>query len=71
MSLNVYLVVHLGGSSSLESLMSRSLTRAEFLKQQIQDLGVNGDRIIARGVGPLAPICAVGNCQDRVEVVLH
>ena len=71
MSLNVYLVVHLGGSGSLESLMSRSLTRAELLKQQIQDLGINGDRITAQGVGPLAPICAVGNCQDRVEVVLR
>jgi len=51
--------------------MSRSLTRAELLKQQIQDLGINGDRITAQGVGPLAPTCAVGNCQDRVEVVLR
>ena len=71
MSLNVYLVVHLGGSGSLESLMSRSLARAELLKQQIQDLGINGDRITAQGVGPLAPTCAVGNCQDRIEVVLR
>ena len=71
MSLNVYLVVHLGGSGSLESLMSRSLARAELLKQQIQDQGINGDRITAQGVGPLAPTCAVGNCQDRIEVVLR
>ena len=71
MSLNVYLVVHLGGSGSLESLMSRSLARAELLKQQIQDLGINGDRITAQGVGPLAPTCAAGNCQDRIEVVLR
>ena len=70
-SLNIYLVVHLGGSDSLDSLMARSLMRAEFLKQQLQNLGIDGTRIIAQGVGPLAPICGTGNCQDRIEVVLR
>ena len=70
-SLNIYLVVHLSGSDSLDSLMARSLMRAEFLKQQLQNLGIDGTRIIAQGVGPLAPICGTGNCQDRIEVVLR
>ena len=70
-SLNIYLVVHLSGSDSLDSLMARSLMRAELLKQQLQNLGIDGSRIIAQGVGPLAPICGTGNCQDRIEVVLR
>jgi len=70
-SLNIYLVVHLGGSDSLDSLMARSLMRAELIKQQLQNLGIDGSRIIAQGVGPLAPICGTGNCQDRIEVVLR
>jgi hypothetical protein len=70
-SLNIYLVVHLGGSGSLDSLMARSLMRAELIKQQLQNLGIDGSRIIAQGVGPLAPICGTGNCQDRIEVVLR
>ena len=70
-SLNIYLVVHLSGSDSLDSLMARSLMRAEFLKQQLQNLGIDGTRIIAQGVGPLAPICGTGNCEDRIEVVLR
>ena len=70
-SLNIYLVVHLSGSDSLDSLMARSLMRAEFLKQQLQNLGIDGTRIIAQGVGPLAPICGTGNSEDRIEVVLR
>ena len=70
-SLNIYLVVHLGGSDSLDSLLARSLMRAELLKQQLQNLGIDGSRIIAQGVGPLAPNCGTGNCQNRIEVVLR
>ncbi|HAJ77266.1 MAG: DUF4892 domain-containing protein [Gammaproteobacteria bacterium] len=69
-SINVYLVAHLGGAEPLDTLMSRSLARAELLKRQLENLGIAADRVIARGVGPLAPVCGLVDCSDRVEIVL-
>ncbi len=71
--LQFYLVVHLDGEGTLEELLARSTSRAQFLKQQLVDLGVNGERLVARGVGPLAPGCeiAIADCEDRVELVLR
>jgi len=69
--LQFYLVVHLDDEGDLEQLQARSTSRAQFLKQQLVDLGVDGDRLIARGVGPLAPGCELADCEDRVELVLR
>ena len=70
-SINVYLVAHLGGAEPLDTLMSRSLARAELLKRQLENLGIAADRVIARGVGPLAPACGLTDCRDRIEIVLR
>lgn len=70
-SLQVYLVSHLGGNQPLQILMQRTASRARFLRQRLIDLGIGADRIDARGVGPLAPACAVENCSERVELVLQ
>lgn len=69
--LQFYLVVHLDESAELEALLTRSTSRAQFLKQQLVDMGVDGDRLVARGVGPLAPGCELADCENRVELVLR
>ncbi len=66
-----YLVAHLGGGQDLETLLRRSAARAEALRRRLVLAGADGARIIARGVGPLAPACAAGNCAERVELVLR
>lgn len=69
--LAVYLVGHLHGSDSLAVLTRRSLQRAAALKQELVDRGISESRIEAEGVGPLAPICATGDCSERIEMVLR
>ena len=69
--LAVYIVAHLGGDEALEVLMNRSLLRAEFLRRRLMDLGIDGQRLDARGVGPLAPGCNADDCIDRIELVLQ
>ncbi|MDA1370109.1 MAG: DUF4892 domain-containing protein [Proteobacteria bacterium] len=70
-SVDVYVVAHLGGAGSLESLMRRSQARAELVRSQLVNMGIDGRRIIAQGVGPLAPACSAGNCRNRIEIVLR
>ena len=70
-SVNVYLVAHLGGSEALDSLMRRSQARAELVRRQLVNMGIDAERIIAQGVGPLAPACSAGDCRDRIEIVLR
>jgi hypothetical protein len=70
-SLRVYLVAHLGGSEALPVLMQRSSLRADYLTQQLINLGISSDRISAQGVGPLVPMCSTENCTDRIELVLQ
>lgn len=69
--LQFYLVAHLDADEELETLISRSSSRARFLKQRLVDLGVDPARLIATGVGPLAPACDIANCAERVELVLR
>ncbi len=69
--LQFYLVAHLDGDEDLETLMARSGSRAEFLKQQLVEAGIAPERLIARGVGPLAPNCEIADCAERVELVLR
>lgn len=71
--LQVYVVAHLGGEDAdgLQSLLARSEARARLVKRELEALGIPGGRIIAAGVGPLAPACTAANCRDRVELVLR
>lgn len=70
-SLRVYLVAHLQGNQPLEELLQRSAVRAATVRASLISLGVDGERIIAQGVGPLAPACDGVNCSERVELVLQ
>jgi hypothetical protein len=65
-----YVVAHLAGPQELEQLLSRSSIRAQTVRQQLINLGVDSSQIIARGLGPLAPSCRAGECLERVELVL-
>ncbi len=69
--IEVYLVAHLQGEQTLENLMQRSLVRANSLRQALIAQGIDPGRVIAQGVGPLAPACAEANCAERVELVLQ
>lgn len=71
-NLSVYLVSHLSeDSQDLQTLMQRSNNRARNLRTALINEGVDADRIIAAGVGPLAPQCAVSSCEQRLELVLR
>ena len=70
-SLRVYLVIHLNGNEDIDTLIQRSQQRSNVLRQLLIGRGIDGDRIIAKGVGPLAPSCNADVCGDRVEMVLQ
>lgn len=71
-SLSVYVVAHLKAEGqSLQVLMQRSLLRANSIRAALIAAGIAAQRIEAAGVGPLAPSCASGNCEERVEIVLR
>ena len=70
-STRVYLVAHLNGGDDIDTLLQRSQQRANVLRQLLIGRGVDANRIVARGVGPLAPGCSTDNCGDRVELVLQ
>lgn len=66
-----YIVVHLNDDAPLDQLLARSKARAEFIKAELVAEGVQPDRLIAEGVGPLAPGCELADCSERVELVLR
>ena len=70
-SIRVYLVAHLQGTQSLEVLLRRSALRAATLRESLISLGVAGEKIVAQGIGPLAPACDTDNCAERIELVLQ
>jgi outer membrane protein OmpA-like peptidoglycan-associated protein len=71
-ALSVYVVAHLKKDGrSLQELMQRSLVRASSLRQALIEAGIEARRIEAAGVGPLAPSCANGDCEERIEIVLR
>lgn len=70
-SIRVYLVAHLQGAQPLEVLLRRSAARAAAVRERLISLGVDGEKIIAQGVGPLAPACEADNCAERIELVLQ
>lgn len=65
-----YVVAHLTGPQALDQLLNRSSIRAQTVRQQLINLGVDSSQLIARGLGPLAPSCEAGDCLERVELVL-
>lgn len=69
--LNFYLVAHLSGAGGLDQLTTRSTIRAQTVRQRLINLGVDGSRLMAHGLGPLAPNCAEDDCSERVELVLR
>lgn len=68
--LEIYLVGHLQGNADLETLQQQSLARAELVRQRLIEAGIDGGRITAAGIGPLAPFCRPGPCGQRIEVVV-
>lgn len=71
-SISVYVVAHLRqDDQSLQELMQRTAARANSLRQALIAAGIDAQRIEAAGVGPLAPTCASGNCEERIELVLR
>ncbi len=68
--LRLYIVAHLAEGGLAESL-ARSEARAQSARQALIERGIDGARLEARGVGPLAPLCAGGGCRDRTELVLR
>lgn len=69
--LRVYIVAHLGGEGALEDLLARSTQRAQSLATALVEAGIDEARVLAQGVGPLAPSCQQGSCSERVEIVLR
>jgi hypothetical protein len=69
-STRLYVVAHLRIQEPLEILLARSVRRAELVRQALINLGIDEARLVAQGVGPLAPLCSEGNCEERVELVL-
>ena len=69
--LEFYIVAHLSGDQELQPLLNRSTVRAQTVRQQLINLGVESNRLEARGLGPLAPSCPGTDCQQRIELVLR
>lgn len=69
--MQVYIVAHLGGQGGLEQLLERSTQRAQNLVNRLTEAGINEARVLAQGVGPLAPSCLHAPCSERVEIVLR
>jgi outer membrane protein OmpA-like peptidoglycan-associated protein len=73
--LNVYIVGHTDNVGTLDYNMDLSLRRAEAVVEAlVKDHGVGSGRLVARGVGPLAPVASneaeEGRARNRrVELV--
>ncbi len=69
--MRVYIVSHLSRpEKSLEALLAQSKNRSQLIRQILIEKGIDGARVEAAGVGPLAPSCALSDCSDRIELVV-
>lgn len=69
--LKIYVVGHLSAEQELQVLLARSLARAQSVVEQLLAQGIVGQRVLAQGVGPLAPACRQAPCAERIEIVLQ
>ncbi len=69
-ALRVYVVGHLADSLPLETLKSRSEARAQAVVALLIAEGIAAERVLAQGIGPLAPQCRQSSCDARIEVVV-
>lgn len=69
--MRLFIVAHLQGEGDLEQLLARSEARARAVRQALLERGIDAERLTARGLGPLAPLCAAADCAERVELVLQ
>lgn len=67
----VYIVGHLGGDQALDILMERSQKRAQSVQDALLARGIDQQRLLSAGVGPLAPLCEQAQCVERIELVLQ
>lgn len=67
----VFVVGHLSAQQPLETLVQRSLLRAQAVRERLLTAGIDPQRVQAQGVGPLAPGCRQGPCEARIELVLQ
>lgn len=68
--LEVFVVAHLREpETDLDALLSRSRQRAEVIRELLVEAGITPSRVVARGVGPLAPRCPAQDCSERIELV--
>ncbi len=68
--LRIAVVGHASGPESVEILKNLSLLRAKQVLAQLEELGVEPERLTAYGVGPLAPPASIQNARDRIEIVV-
>jgi len=70
-SIQIYIVAHFNGGDSLEQMLQKSQNRADLVRTRLLSLGVSPERLVARGLGPLAPFCNQRDCAQRIEMVLQ
>ncbi|MEX0619228.1 MAG: DUF4892 domain-containing protein [Pseudohongiellaceae bacterium] len=70
-TIRVFIVGHLYRDQPVEILQDRSLLRAQNVVEELTGAGIDPERAEAVGVGPLAPQCNIGDCEERIEVVLR
>ncbi len=64
-----WVVGHLNGQFDLELLRERSLIRARSVRDALREKGVSEERLVAQGVGPLAPLNGAKGAEGRIELV--
>jgi outer membrane protein OmpA-like peptidoglycan-associated protein len=69
--LKVYIVGHLQDDGALIDLQARSAQRAATVMSWVMAAGIDADRLLAVGLGPLAPYCRPGPCGERIELVMR
>ncbi len=69
--LRFWVVGHLSASLDVEMLKTRSLKRANSVKQALMNNGIAAERLSPQGVGPLAPLAATKSVDGRIELVIQ
>ena len=68
--MRVYIVSHLSQPErALEALLEQSENRAQLIRELLIEKGIDGSRVTAAGVGPLAPWASGRGCCARISPV--